>query len=141
MNGQYQLTPEILMKAIKDEQDAIMYYKLLITLTSDNQDVEFIRGIHNDEVKHFSNFYHLYKQLTGMVPQIPLPKQPQISSFVEGIKKAFLDELYAYEYYRDIYIDNNSPDIRSILFDALTDENEHAMKLNFMLTKTLENRD
>lgn len=70
------------MKAIKDEQDAILFYKLLITMAPDKQVVELITDIHNDEVKHFSNFYNLYKQLTGQDPKIPLPKHPLILSFV-----------------------------------------------------------
>lgn len=138
MNGQFQLTPEIILKSIKDEQDAIMFYKHLVTLATNEQDVNLIKDIHNDEVKHFSNLYNLYKQLTGRSPQIPLPKQPRIPSFIDGVKKAFLDELDAYEFYRDIYIDNVSPEIRDIYFDALTDENEHAMKFNFMFAKSLE---
>jgi rubrerythrin len=138
MNNPYQshLTPEILLKALKDEQDAIMFYKILITMVSDAQDENLIKEIHNDEVKHFSQFFNLYKQMTGQNPQIPLPKQPRIHSYTDGVKKAILDELEAYEFYRDIYIANTSPEIRNIFFEALTDENEHAAKFNYMFTKS-----
>jgi rubrerythrin len=59
--NQNQVTPEILLKAIKDEQDAIMFYKILISMVPDKQDENLIRDIHNDEVKHFSHFFNLYK--------------------------------------------------------------------------------
>jgi rubrerythrin len=74
--------------------------------------------------------------MTGQNPQIPLPKQPRILSYIDGVKKAIMDELEAYEFYRDIYIANMSPEIRNIFFEALTDENEHAAKFNYIFTKS-----
>ena len=134
--NQNKLSLESLLKAIKDEQDAIMFYKILITIVPDKQDENLIRDIHNDEVKHFTQLFNLYKQMTGQNPQIPLPKQPRIPSYIDGVKKAILDELDAFEFYRDIYITNTSPEIRNIFFEALTDENEHAAKFNYMYTKS-----
>lgn len=136
-NSQLVLSPKLLIKAMQGEQDAIAYYEQLHRMTSDKQDMDLIQGIHDDEIKHYNMFANLYYRMTGQMPYTQ-PKQPQIDSFSAGVKQSVMDELEAYEFYRDIYLANNNPEVKNIFFEAMTDENEHAVKHNYMYTKTLE---
>src|SRR5690242_6481033 len=131
-----QLTPENLLKAIQSEYEAIEYYRKLHQMTPDHQNAELIHGIYNDEVKHYTNFSHLYFQMTNNKPTVR-DVVISIPNFVEGVKKAILDELTAYEFYRDIYLGARNDTIRNTFFEAFTDENEHASKFNFMYTKSV----
>jgi len=126
--------PQDLIKAMKGELEARRYYEQLIGLAPE-EDKKIIAKIMNDERKHFNNFRKLYIQLTGREPVIPPLTPPRIPNYVEGIKGAIMDETDAYEFYRDIYLSTGSPQVRSIFFEAFTDENEHAVRLNYLYTK------
>lgn len=124
-----------LIKAMTGEQDAREYYETLMTMTRSQEDRKIISKIMEDEKKHFNNFYRLYITLTGHQPILPPVQQLRISSYVEGIKKSIMDETDAYEFYRDIYLAYLNPMVRQIFLEAFTDENEHAIRLNYLYAK------
>ncbi len=130
----YVLTPELLTTTMIGEQDAIDYYEKLAQMAPNENFARVIMGFREDEMKHLGNSKALFKRLSGQSPELPPVKQPRIRSFQEGLEQAIFDELGAYEAYRNIYLDNDQPIIRNIFFENLTDEMEHAAKINFMLT-------
>lgn len=136
----YQSTPDILIKAMQGEQDAIVYYEQLQRMAPDKRSAELIGHIRADEIKHWGAFGNLYARITGQYPSLPYPKTPQIASFIDGVEQSILDELEAYEFYRDVFLTNPSAEVRIVFLEALTDENEHAAKHNYMFTKTLNDR-
>ena len=109
-------------------------------MTDDEQNEDIIGKIGNDEIKHFKNFTDLYIKLYKKRPPLPEVNKPQILTFQSGVKKSILDELDAYEFYRNIYINNVNPDVKRDFFEAMTDEIEHASKFNYIYTKTLEKK-
>ncbi len=140
MDNINKLTNGEMIKAMTGEQDAISYYQQLMSMTLDNKNREIISEIRNDEIGHFKDLMDLYHRLYSKTPELPPVKKPIIPSFEEGLQDAITDELNAYEFYRNIYLNNASPMIRSLFFKAFTDENEHASKLIFILTKFYGNR-
>jgi len=68
-------------------------------------------------------------------PDIKSVKTLDFDNYIEGIEQAILDELEAYEFYRDIYLSSNNPIVKEIFFEAFTDENEHAAYLNYLYTR------
>lgn len=129
------VTPGQLVKAMKGEAEAGRYYKKLIGLAPDEKEADIINHFLEDEAKHYSKFKMLYKMFTGKVPELPTPVPPDFSTYTEGVEQAILDELEAYEFYRDIYLSTNNMIVRDIFFEALTDENEHAAHLNYLYSK------
>jgi rubrerythrin len=134
------LTNGEMIRAMTGEQDAISYYQQLMTITQDSKNREILSDIRNDEITHFKDFMELYHRIYSKSPELPTVKNPIIPSFEEGLQAAIADELNAYEFYRDIYLNNSSPVIRNMFFKAYTDENKHASKLIYILTKFYGNR-
>ena len=124
-----------LLKALKGEQDAIKYYEKLITMAASEEDKNIISKIYKDEGDHFNNFRKFYIQLTSRKPMLPPPEAPNIPNYIEGIKKAIMDETDTYGFYKDTYLCTNNPIAKEIFLDAFTDENEHAIRFNYLFTK------
>lgn len=124
-----------LIKAMTGEQNARRYYETLTTMTRSEEDKRLISKFIQDEKKHFNNFYRLYIAFTGHQPMLPPVKQPKIPSYIEGIKQSIMDETDTYEFYRDVYLSSFNPMVRQNFFEAFTDENEHAIRLNYLYTK------
>lgn len=136
----YQLSKDLLIKTLIDEQDAIVYYMQLQKMTTDKECINLLSEIYADEIKHFHALKNLYVQIAMENPLLPKAKMPEISSFISGVSKAIIDELNAYELYRDIYLANKNEGVRNLFFEAQTDENEHAAKLNYMYTKIISEK-
>jgi hypothetical protein len=49
-------------------------------------------------------------------------KLSDFSNYIEGLEQIIINELEAYEFYRDIYLDNNNPIVRDVFFEVLADE-------------------
>jgi rubrerythrin len=128
--------PQRLIKAMIGEQNARLFYLELANMTSDPEDKKLILGIARDEMKHFNNFGKLYMHLSGEKPSLPPPEKPVIRNFVEGVKKSIIDETDAYEFYRDTFLCNDRYLVKNIFLEAFTDENEHAIRFNYIFTKT-----
>lgn len=126
---------ERLLKALKGEQDARRFYSELVKLAKYEEDKKIITEITLDERKHFNNFRRLYIELTGKEPALPPQERPVIKSYIEGLKTAIMDETEAYEFYRDTFLCTNNPIGKQIFLEAFTDENEHAIRLNYLFTK------
>lgn len=131
----YNVTPAQLLKAMTGEAEARKYYKRLISMAPDEKEADIIDHFYEDETKHFSKFRMLFEMTTGKEPELTNINSPDFDSYVEGIEKAILDELEAYEFYRYIYLSSNNPIVMEIFFEAFTDENEHAAHLNYLYTK------
>ncbi|WP_054870971.1 ferritin family protein [Caloranaerobacter sp. TR13] len=131
----YGITPNQLVQAMKGELEAIKYYERLIKMAPNQEEADIIRAFYKDEKKHYNNFRHLYMMMTGRQPTIPPINMPEFDNYLQGVEQAILDELDAYEFYRDIYLSNINPYVRSLFFEAFTDENEHAAHLNYLYTK------
>ncbi len=133
-NTNYRLTPAIMLKAMQGEYDAIAYYKQLSELAPNEEFKRMIAHFAEDEATHLEMSTQLYTRLFKNRPQLEQQKTPTIVNFEEGLKQAFHDETDAYETYRNIYLDNMSPAVRNLYFKTMTDENEHALKIVYMLT-------
>lgn len=136
----YKITSELLIDAMQGEINAMYFYEKLSEMTNDVDDIKIIENIHDDEVKHFNMFAELYKNLYVKDLSCFTPNNINIVSFIFGVKKSIIYELDASEMYRNIYLFNSNETIKSIFFEAFTDENEHAAKLNYLYTKIIEGK-
>ncbi|WP_379152878.1 ferritin-like domain-containing protein [Paenibacillus sp. sgz5001063] len=126
---------QIIQQSIQGERNDELFYDYLIKLAPTRQEQEIIAGIRDDERRHRQMFKTLYTQLTGMAPVVsdegtePLP-----SSYLEGIEKALMGELKAFEKYRKLYLHIN-PQYRDWIFEIMTDEIKHASYYNWLYAK------
>ncbi|MGE7273325.1 ferritin family protein [Brevibacillus panacihumi] len=135
-NDGLQLVLRLIQESIADERHDEMFYDYLLSVAPSEKDKQIITGIRNDERKHNRWFRQIYTELTGQPPQ-EMPEREEFQkpeSYLDGIEKALMGELKAFEKYRVIY--QNIPEqFRDTIFVIMTDEMKHASYYNFLYAK------
>ncbi|SEG55984.1 ferritin family protein [Paenibacillus sp. UNC499MF] len=125
----------LILESIQGERDDELFYDFLIGKAPTRQEKEIITGIRDDERKHRQMFRKLYTALTGAnAPAGSESKEALPAGYLEGIEKALLGELKAFEKYRKIYL-NIRPEYRDWIFEIMTDEIKHAGYYNWLYAK------
>lgn len=117
-----------LLTAIKNESNAIQFYKDLALLAPNQKSKYTLYNIIEDETNHYQQFLSLYSQLTGTKPVYETDKI-SISSYENGLEEAIDDELRDYDTYRKLALQTNNPIIQNVLLQAYLDEMKHAVQL------------
>ena len=123
-----------LKTAIADERSAIDFYTRLLAVAPTEMAKYSVRTALEDEKVHDRQLTKLYKRLTGHKPKIKVEKV-EFSHFFDGLKKAFVDEVEASEFYKEMYLSVSCPTIRDILYSIQHDEVEHAQLFNWVHTE------
>ncbi len=121
-----------LQMAINGEVKAAEFYTRLMEIAPNEEAKMFIRLARDDELKHYRMFYQLYVSLTGQQPVVQKPVI-RVTTYCEGLKTALKDELEAAELYRDMYLSTTNMRVRDIMFEAMTDEMEHATRFVYLI--------
>jgi rubrerythrin len=121
----------MLEEAMNGEAGAIQFYSRLRAAAPTDFGREQIEMLLEDEQKHLRNFQELCARLTGHAYR-PTVKPEEFSSWEEGVAMAWRDQMEAAEMYRDMQLMVCQPWIRDVLFDAMTDEMEHAGRLTYI---------
>jgi rubrerythrin len=118
-------------KAIVGEVQAYYFYDALAKLAPNDEDQQTIKGIQEDEAKHFNWFSTYLRAMERGIPGIPAGEPP--TDFKSGVKTAIHDELTANEFYLDISYRATDPYIKMIFLYASQDEQRHAALLENIL--------
>lgn len=131
-----QIVLRLIQEAIADERHDELFYDYLISVAPTEQEKQVITGIRNDERKHRIWFRQLYTQLTGQRPGVSGQEEAfqQPASYLDGIEKALMGELKAFEKYRVIY-KYIPTQYRDTIFEIMTDEMKHASYYNWLYAK------
>lgn len=133
-NNKYVL--ELIKDAIADEEQDNKFYSELSKATKDIDDKKALETISLDEKKHKEMFSDIYKKLTGNDYTPESVDNKNISpNFIENITNAISEELDAVEGYRPILFALENPQLKNYLIEIITDEQNHAAKLNYMYSK------
>lgn len=125
---------ELIERAVLGEKEDEKFYDCLINIAPSTEEKEILKSIRDDERKHNAMFRRIYRDFTGR----DITREGQDSfqkpkCYIDGIKKAFFKELDAVEIYRRIRQGLPYVLYRDILFEIITDEIKHAIKLNYIL--------
>ncbi len=120
-----------LAKAIDDQAFAVRWYEALLSETSNPLHQRWIRHAYEDEKKHLHMFSSLYQRMTGQMHPIRGAEAVK-GDYKTQILHALEEELKASEAYRTMYLNTTIPELRDTLFEAMTDEMEHAMRFSFI---------
>ena len=123
-------------EAIRGEAEAQEYYKKLIRMLKDKKDQEMVeKYILEDERKHYEQFRDILRTYTGEDYE-PGNGNADISDHLtRALSEAIMDELEAAEMYREILLASDEKYVRDTFFEAMTDEMEHAIRLNYLYAK------
>ncbi|MCQ1528152.1 ferritin-like domain-containing protein [Lutispora saccharofermentans] len=125
---------DLLREAMKDERHDYLKYKMMMEAAPSREIADQVRFAHEDEGKHYRMFQKIYKDLTGRTIEIPIPQVEKYENYIDAVKSSINGELEAVELYRDIRSMLNSKKHRDMLFEIITDEQEHATRFVYVFS-------
>jgi rubrerythrin len=123
---------DMIKDAMKDERHDNKKYKMMSEMTENREIRENIHHAQVDEAKHYRMFQDIYEDLTGEDIEIPVPKVDLADRFVDNVKSSIQGELDAVEMYRDIRAMLTSKKHRDMVYEIITDEQEHATRFVYI---------
>lgn len=125
---------DLIVQALGGETEDRLFYEYLMNNAPSLMDKEIIRGIRDDEIKHYKMFRQIYYEHTGKViqPEKNAGFEPP-TSYCEGLKGALLGELNAVKKYRRILAAMKDRRHINILTEIITDEIRHANLYNLLI--------
>lgn len=130
----FKLTPALLTALLVDEQNGAAFYQSLSENADTPENAAILASIRDDEIRHFIILKELFCKYFRCEPKLPPVAEVSYQSFADGIKTAIADELTAYEDYRNIYLSNRDMLVKETVFETMTDEIEHAVWENMILS-------
>ncbi|MGE5678661.1 MAG: ferritin family protein [Pseudomonadota bacterium] len=124
--------PSLLKEAMKDEKADYKKYRKMAEMTDNKEIIEQIRFAYEDEAKHYDMFREIYEDVTGKDIQIMAPEQENINRFIDAVKSSINGELAAVELYREIRAILKGKRHRDMLYEIITDEQEHATRFVYL---------
>lgn len=127
---------QLISDATAGETEDRMFYQFLINTAKSAEDKDIIKGIQDNEIKHFTLFRQIYTDLTGqMLPPPGNVTFEQPASYCAGIKKAIQGELNAVVRYRKILFAMQNRAHINMLTEIITDELRHASLYNYIYSR------
>lgn len=122
----------MIKKAMSDEKHDRMKYKMMLAMTRDDKAIKQIEYPYEDEAKHYNIFQNILVDLTGQRYEAPNPKVETYSNFKSAVESSINGELEAVEFYRKIKALLANRRMRDLLYEIITDEQEHATRFVYI---------
>jgi len=134
--GELQTALELIKEAVSGETEDRLFYEYLISVAPSEEDKNIIKGIRDDEIKHFGMFREIYREFTGEnLPIVTDGKFQKPKSYCEGLRDALLGEQRAVEKYRKILFALRDRRQINKLVEIITDELRHGSLYNYLYSK------
>ena len=127
---------EMINDAVSDEKIDSKFYSDLSDMLDDEDDKELLSQMSLDENKHYNMFKDIYEHITDSEYNDEEPEYIELSDNIsDNLKSAFVGELTAVEKYRPILFTLEEPLFKNYLYEIITDEQKHSLKILFLLNK------
>lgn len=123
---------DLLIEAMKDEKHDRAKYKRMMELANSEKVRKQIEFAYEDEGKHYKMFKYIYYILTRKIIDIKTPKVEPIDCLLPAIESSIDGELEAVELYRKIHAMLPFIQLRDMLYEIITDEQEHATRFVYL---------
>jgi Mn-containing catalase len=123
---------DLILEAMKDERHDRVKYKNMMDMTKNETIKKQILFAYEDEGKHYKMFQEIYRDLTGKIIDVPLPKVEKYDRLKYAIQTSIDGELDAVEFYRKIKAMLPTRKMRDMLYEIITDEQEHATRFVYV---------
>jgi rubrerythrin len=138
--GQPELS-DMLLEAMKDERSDREKYRMMMEESKEEKVKKQIEFAFKDEGKHYKMFRNILYCLTGQMADVPTPEVRLKEKFIENIETSIDGELEAVEFYRKIKALLPSMQLRDMLYEIITDEQEHATRFVYLYSLLSHHRD
>lgn len=123
---------DLLREAMSDESKDHRKYRLMMEMTDNREIIDQIQHAYEDEAKHYDMFQEIYEELTGSDIKILSPEQENQNRLIDAVKSSINAELESVELYREIKAMLQGKKYRNMMFEIITDEQEHATRLVYL---------
>ena len=115
-----------IVEAMKDERhDRVKYYKMM-QMTDDPEVIKQIKYAYDDEIKHYEMYQQILFALTRRRLDIPMPNEiEQYDTLMDAVQSSIKGENEAVDLYREIFSQLDNKQMRDMVFEIITDEQEH----------------
>lgn len=129
-------TAQKLQMYINAEMGDSALYRELADRAPDNMDRQLLLEFSEDEESHADSFKRIYRILTGRSYNPVVSPVILSGSFDDILRDRVLDESGDYRKYGEQYLLSDGNDmLKDAYYRARTDENVHALRLLYMLSK------
>ena len=116
----------MLIEAMKDERHDRVKYQRMMEMTTDPAVIKQIKFAYDDEIKHYEMFQQIYYELTRRRLDIPMPNEiEQYDTLMDAVQSSIKGENEAVDLYREIFSQLDNKQMRDMVFEIITDEQEH----------------
>lgn len=132
---------ELLEIAQQETMQSLSTFDALIKNTALQQDVETLRNAYLDEVKHLKQLQEISYNISGKHITQPTQTEPtsateiNIENVSSEIEKALHQEMEQTDFFRELLFAIPETDLRDILFEIITDKQDHCIRLCFLFSK------
>jgi len=123
---------DLISEAMKDEKHDTIKYKRMLEMTEKDKVRKQIEFAYKDEQKHYKMFQNIVYMLTGKKFDVPEPKVEEYKSLLPAVESSINGELEAVELYRKIFSMLRTIQMRDMLYEIITDEQEHATRFVYL---------
>ena len=132
---------QLIIMAMTDEQRDGDFYNELSKLNKDPIDSRLLNDMFLNERRHEKMLENIYVGLTGRTPVVPPATPIPISeNMVENFELAFQNELDGIQLYRTLYLALQTPTLKNIVYEILSDQQQHAMIFSYLANKYRSNQ-
>lgn len=123
---------DLIFEAMKDEKHDRIKYKKMMEMADSDKVRKQIEFAYKDEIKHYKMFQQIVYMLTCRKCDVPTPNVESYKCLLPAIESSINGELEAVELYRKILSMLPTMQMRDMLFEILTDEQEHATRFVYL---------
>lgn len=123
---------ELIHESMRDEKHDRAKYKMMMEMAKDEKVRKQIEFAYKDEGKHYKMFQQIEMALTGHCTDIPTPKVECYDKLKEAVESSINGELEAVELYRKIKSMLPTMQLRDMMYEIITDEQEHATRFVYV---------
>lgn len=132
----YQEALKLISDAIFSEINGRVFYIYFRNLAPTQEEKDIINEIMDDAEKHFRLFQQIYYELTGQIPEFYQDGNlPEPATYCDTIRQLILFEIGIIRAYKNILYALQDRRHINMLFEILTDEQNHINYYTYLLSK------
>ena len=131
---------ELLEIAQQETMEALSAFDALIKNEALQPDIETLRNAYLDEIKHLKLLQEILYNIFGKSSSTQQTEQPTTTKTVSQnvaseIEKTLHQEMEQTDFFRELLVAIPETDLRDILFEIITDKQDHCIRLCFLFSK------
>lgn len=129
---------ELLNIAQQEIQQSMQSYNNLMQNNAMKNDTELLRNAYLDEIKHLQQLQEMLYIISGETPSTNTVNQTSTmteNNIASAIEKTLMQEMEQTDFFRELLLCIAQTELRDILFEIITDKQDHCIRLCFLFTK------